>query len=237
MTDSGASPDGRGADLYWQQVQDVLAAMRRASWPAVVEAGAWVAESLLSGGRVLAFGTGHSHLLAEELYARAGGIAAIEAILEPSLMLHEGPLKSSAFERLPELGRVIWQQRAQGAGPGDTAFVFSNSGRNPVPVEFAYAAKAAGVRVVAITSLKHSRSQRPYVPGMPRLYEIADLVIDNGGAAGDAAVALDGVDGAVGATSTVAGALIVQAIVCEAAERMARAGRAPTVLRSYNVEV
>jgi uncharacterized phosphosugar-binding protein len=229
--------DGRGADAFWTCAQDTLERVRASSWDAVVQAGAWVAESLLADRRVLAFGTGHSHLLAEELFARAGGLAAIEAILEPSLMLHEGPLKSSAFERLRDLGRVIWRMRAGGAGHGDTVLVFSNSGRNPVPVELALAARADGARVVAVTSLAHSRSQEPFIAGMPRLFEAADLAIDNGGVPGDAAVRVSGLREAVGATSTVAGALIVQAIACEAAERMTRAGRPPRILRSYNVEV
>jgi uncharacterized phosphosugar-binding protein len=210
--------------------------VHREAWPDVVQAGAWVADTLLAGRRILAFGTGHSHVLAEELYARAGGLEAIEAILEPSLMLHEGPLKSSAFERLRDLGRVIWQQRARGAGRGDLVLIFSNSGRNPVPVEFAMAARADGVRVVAVTSLQHSRSQRPYVEGMPKLFEVADLVIDNGGVPGDAALPVDDLT-AVGATSTVSGALIAQAVVCEAVARMTRAGSPPAILRSYNVEV
>ena len=34
-----------------------------------------VALALKSGGRIHAFGTGHSHMLAEEIFYRAGGLA------------------------------------------------------------------------------------------------------------------------------------------------------------------
>ncbi len=224
-----------GAAAFWDSALAIVADVRAKSWREIMLAAAWVAESLASGHRVLAFGTGHSHALAEEFYARAGGLAEVEALLEPSLMLHEGPLKSSAFERVAGLGRVIWAQRARGAGVGDTLFVFSNSGRNPVPVELASAARADGVRVVAVTSLRHSRAT-PAVGDGPRLFEVADLVIDNGGPVGDAVVRMGDVENSVGATSTITGAFIVEAIVCEAVSRLTAMGRTPRVLRSYNVE-
>lgn len=226
---------GSGAAAFWESALAVVASVRAECWPDIVEAGAWVAQSLADGHRVLAFGTGHSHVLAEEFYRRAGGLAAVEALLEPSLMLHEGPLKSSAFERVPGLGRVIWEQRCDGAGAGDTLFVFSNSGRNPVPIEVAQAARESGVRVAAVTSLRHSRAMPAVAPG-PRLFEVADLVIDNGGPLGDAVLPVHGVQHPVGATSTIVGALIVQAVVCEAVSRLAAMGRVARTMRSYNIE-
>jgi uncharacterized phosphosugar-binding protein len=89
-----SAPAG-GAEAYWRRTQEILEQVHREAWRAVVLAGAWVAESLGSGRRVLAFGTGHSHLLAEEFYARAGGLAAIEAVLEPGLMLHAATARAS----------------------------------------------------------------------------------------------------------------------------------------------
>jgi uncharacterized phosphosugar-binding protein len=210
-------------DVAVRTVQRMVVTQR-----AGIETAGSLVATALDGGRTLwVFGTGHSHLLAEELYERAGGLADVRAVLEPSLMLHEGASKSSALERLPGLAKVLLGQYP--VEPGDVVIVASNSGRNAVPVEFAAGSRARGAKVVAITSLAHSASVPSRAPSGRRLCDVADVVIDNCGVPGDAA--LSG-DPPYGATSTVTGALIVQAIACEAVSRMA----APRILRSFNVD-
>ena len=196
-------------------------------------AGRAFADAVRGGHDVWAFGTGHSHLIAEELYARAGGWAGIRAVLEPSLMLHEGPQKSSLMERLTGLAEVLLAVHPVAAG--DVVVVASNSGLNAVPVEFAAGARARGATVVAITSLAHSMSEQPRTPSGRRLSEEADIVIDNCGVPGDAIVEIPGSGTSVGSTSTVIGALVVEAIVSEAAALFAAAGEEPPILRSNNV--
>jgi uncharacterized phosphosugar-binding protein len=196
-------------------------------------AGRAFADAIRGGRDVWAFGTGHSHMIAEELYARAGGWAGIRAVLEPSLMLHEGVEKSSLMERLPGLAEVLLQVHPVAAG--DVVIVASNSGLNAVPVEFAAGARARGATVVALTSLAHSASQEPRTPSGRRLSEEADIVIDNCGVPGDAIVAIPGSPASVGSTSTVIGAFVVEAIASEAAALFAEAGEEPPILRSNNV--
>ncbi len=193
-----------------------------------------VADALGNGRRVFAFGTGHSHLLAEELYTRAGGLRGIEAVLEPSLMLHEGAAKSSALEKLTGYARILVANA--GVGEGDVVVVASSSGRNAVPVEFAEESKARGATVIAVTSREHSGSVDSRAPSGRRLMEVADVVLDNTAPLGDATVSLPDRSEKVGPVSTVAGSVLLQSIVCEAALRLARNGRDPGVLVSYNVD-
>ena len=54
---------------------------------------------MLKDGMIYIFGTGHSHMLAEEGHFRAGGFAPICPILNSSLMLHEDTTFSSVLER------------------------------------------------------------------------------------------------------------------------------------------
>lgn len=220
------------AAAYLLRALRIVQAVADTQEPAIRAAGDAVARALVTGGRLWAFGTGHSHLLAEELYTRAGGLDGVRAILEPSLMLHEGPGKSSTLERLPGLAAALLSQHDVRAG--DVVLVASNSGRNAAPVELAEECVARGATVVAVTSLSHSRSAHSRAPSGRRLFEVADVVVDNCGVPGDAVLDVPGVDERVGSTSTAAGALIVQAIVCEAAGRMVQLGHAPAVLRSYN---
>jgi uncharacterized phosphosugar-binding protein len=113
--------------------------------------------------------------------------------------------------------------------------VISNSGINPVPIEMAMLAKEAGLIVVAITSRAHSQSVNSRHSSGKRLYEVADIVIDNRGVPGDAAIPLPSVNFKSGATSTVAGTAIVQAIVVQAAALLAERGITPPVFISANL--
>jgi uncharacterized phosphosugar-binding protein len=222
------------AEAFMAKTSEVLEQIRSTQLDAIKQAGLAVATASRDGHNVWAFGTGHSHVIAEELYGRAGGWTDIRAVLEPSMMLHEGLAKSSAFERLSGVADALL--KTTGVGEGDVVIVISNSGRNAVPVEFAAGAKERGATVVAITSLAHSKSVESRAPSGQRLFEVADIVIDNCGEPGDAVIELPGIPAKVAATSTIAGSVIAQAIVCEAAANFIEWGERPPVLMSNNVE-
>lgn len=196
----------------------------------VQQAAELISAALGAGGRWWTFGTGHSHMIAEEVYGRAGGLTDVRAVLEPALMLHEGLLKSSLLERRSGLAADLLEVHP--VRRGDVVLIISNSGRNAVPVEFAAGCTERGATVIALTSLAHSQAVESRAPSGQKLYEVADLVIDNCGVAGDAAI--DGPVGAVGPTSTVVGALLVQAVVVETVGRLVAAGRSVQVLNSLN---
>ena len=58
---------------YLAETGRLLAAAADEGWDAVAAAAGLVARAVAAGGLVHAFGTGHSHLLAEELFYRAVG--------------------------------------------------------------------------------------------------------------------------------------------------------------------
>jgi uncharacterized phosphosugar-binding protein len=95
-------------------------------------------------------------------------------------------------------------------------------------------ATAAGARVVAIVSLLHAH--RSVTEGGGRLVDLADVVIDNHGAAGDASVAIEGLEAPVAPTSTVAGAAIVNAIVAECVEILTLRGVGADIFASSNLD-
>jgi uncharacterized phosphosugar-binding protein len=118
---------------------------------------------------------------------------------------------------------------------GDVFIIASNSGGNAVITEFATLARERGVRTIGITNLRHATSPSARNAGGPRLHQLVDVAIDNGGVVGDAAIAIEGLPGPVGPTSTVAGAAIVNAIVAETVERLIARGIVPEVFLSSNV--
>jgi uncharacterized phosphosugar-binding protein len=221
---------------FLDQAIALMEEIRTTQGEAIEKSGRLCAEAIREGGLIHVFGTGHSHILAEEVFARAGGLLPVNAILVADLMLHEGGLRSGPLERLPGLAGVILD--SEPARSGDVMIVASNSGRNAVPVEMAELSSRRGLRVVAITSLRHSRSQPSLAPSGKRLFEVADVVIDNRGLPGDAILPVPGgpEGGRMAATSTVTGAAIVQAIMAEAAAALAAWGVEPPIMMSANLE-
>jgi uncharacterized phosphosugar-binding protein len=193
-----------------------------------------VAESVEKGGRMYIFGSGHSHMVAEEIYIRAGGAAFVKAILEPSLMLHEMPNKSTYLERIEGYAGVLLKLHK--VDKNDTVVVVSNSGRNALPVEMALEAKKIGAGVIAITSLQHSTTVSSRHKSGKKLYEIADVTIDNCGEKGDAVFEIEGLDTPTGPTSDTTGTAIAQALVATTLDILVKKGIKPPVLVSSNVD-
>ena len=189
-------------------------------------------ESLKNGGMIYTFGTGHSHLLAEEIFYRAGGLVKVYPMLDEGLMLHAGAAKSTTLERLEGYAAVLAEH--YGLKAGSTLFVFSNSGRNSVSVEMVLEAKARGLTVVAITNMTHTSAISSRHSSGKKLCDVADIVIDNHGCYGDAAVEIGKYK--VGPTSTAVGAAILQAIVCGVVERAESEGADIEVFSSSNID-
>jgi uncharacterized phosphosugar-binding protein len=227
---SGGVPAGR---RYLRAALGLVERLGAEEWPRIEAAAELMADALAAGGTIHVFGTGHSHMLAEELYYRAGGLVRVRPILFEGLMLHASAPLSTSLERLPGLARAIVDD--QPLAPGDVLVIASNSGSNAVVTEVASLARERGLHTIAITSLEHATSGSRRVTGQPRLHELVDVSIDNGGAVGDAAVAIEGVPTRVGPTSTVVGAAIANALVAEVVERLVGRGIVPAVFTSANV--
>ena len=98
-------------------------------------------------------------MLAEEMFYRAGGLVAIDPVLRPFLMQHEGAISSTKFERLPGIAKIVFDGLDKQAN--DPFIVVSNSGINAVPVEFAQIARANNHKVIVITSVDSSKKLKP----------------------------------------------------------------------------
>ena len=192
------------------------------------------ADRIAEGGLLYFFGTGHSHMICEEPFYRAGGLACIYPILETDLMLHEGASKSSGYERLPGLGNLVVANTP--LGKGDVLFIASNSGRNCAVIDAALEAKKRGAVTVAITSMDHTTQVTSRHSSGLNLYQVCDYVLDNGGEVGDASVALAGLDQKIGPTSSVLDVTLVNLILVNTVERLLAKGVKPPVFMSANTD-
>jgi uncharacterized phosphosugar-binding protein len=191
-----------------------------------------MANCMKNEGWIYISGTGHSHLFAEEIFYRAGGFARVRPILAPKLMLHESATGSTLEERREGYAQELLQDYP--IGPKDMFIISSNSGRNAVSIEMGQYARKMGAKVIVLTNLAHSKSVSSRHASGLKLYEVGDLVLDNFGEIGDASIDLPGLAPRVGATSTVIGTALLQAICVEAAAILLQEGLVPEVFSSSN---
>lgn len=212
------------ANDYLANAQKLLKTIRETQMEAIQTASAWITESIVDGGVFHAFGSGHSYIIAAEAHGRAGGLVPVQPIYDPA----EGKA-----ERLEGYAATVLNQ--YDVREGEVLLIASNSGINAVPIEMALEAQKRGLKVVAVTSMTHTQIGASRHSSGKKLYEIADLVIDNCGIVGDAAIEVPGFPGRVGATSSIAGAAIVNAITVQVAENLSARGIMPPILISANI--
>jgi uncharacterized phosphosugar-binding protein len=214
------------------------AAVRRVSTEqadAVASAAALLVDALRAGGVVQAFGTGHSQALAMEIAGRAGGLVPTNMIALRDLVILGGDppdvLFTEHLERDPAVAHRIYE--LAGVQPSDVFVMASNSGGNGSVVELARIVKERGHGLVAITSMAHSARVTSRHPSGLRLFEIADVVLDNGAPYGDAVLTTGEI--AVGGISSITAALLAQMVVAEVVRTMLAAGETPPVYLSANI--
>jgi uncharacterized phosphosugar-binding protein len=222
------------ATEYYQAIQSILERIVETQMGQIERAAQIVAAAVAQDGIVYTFGTGHSHVIAEDAAYRAGGLVPVDAILEPSLTGHEKVRQSEFMERVEGMAEVITNY--YNISSKDALIVISNSGRNAAPIEMAEQAKKRGVPVIAITSLAHSQGTTSRHSSGKKLYQIADVVIDNHCPKGDALIHLDGILIPVGAGSGIAGMFILQAIIVQAVQDLLKQGITPPVFMSGNLD-
>lgn len=194
-----------------------------------------MADTIETKHNIFVFGCSHAGILAQEVFYRTGGLAVINPIFFSGFNLDTKPITmTSALERLPGLGKNILTQNH--VKKDDLLIIHSVSGRNTVPVEMAMLAKEMGVHTVCITNMDYTTSVTSRHPSGKRLFEVCDIVIDNCGETGDAAVSILGLPEKIGPTSTTVGTALLNAIVIETVEILIGRGIVPPVFMSANLD-
>ena len=169
--------------------------------------------SYKKGGQLFIFGTGHSKLLAEESFHRAGGYAGACPVRSDEINFSKGTDKATELERTANVAKRALQKYKLTSK--DVLMIVSNSGVNHAPVEAALLAKKKKIKTIALTSYKFSK-QAPLSKLKKRLYEICDIYIDNKIPPGDAVVGVNKM--MVGPASTITGSFILNSILVELAD-------------------
>lgn len=221
---------------YFDRVKEIINKVEAAETEAIQEAIQLLTEANLNKKSIFVFGASHAGILAEELYYRAGGMMTINAIFGRELMLDRSPITfTSKMERLDGYGVAL--ASTVDFRSGDVLILHSVSGRNSVTIDLALEAKQKGVKIIALTNVSYSKSVTSRHNSGKRLFEVADIVIDNHGDIGDGSCEIKGIEQRVGPSSTVVGATILNTIIVEVTRRMVEKGIAyPPIFYSANLD-
>ncbi|GAQ62666.1 SIS domain-containing protein [Streptomyces scabiei] len=203
---------------------------------AVVAAGELIADTVADGGRLFAFGAGHSSLAAQDLVYRAGGLALMNLLAVPGTVGVDvlPATLGSALERVDGLATAVLDNSPLRAG--DLLVVISLSGRNALPVEMAAHARERGVKVIGLTSVAYATATTSRHSSGTFLKDHCDLVLDSKIAVGDAELTLDTIPAPFAPASTVVTSALLQSVMATAAASLADRGIEPPLLRSGNVD-
>ncbi len=220
-------------DLALARLRPLLDGQRQA----LDRAAAVCTEAIAGGGLVHLFGCGHSRMLCEEMTPRQGCFVGWHTIVELGLTFHNlivgpnGLRQSLHLEKTPGYAEQILRNFA--FGPQDVLIVISTSGIREVIVEMAEGARRRGLTVIGVLSRAHCEQARPAHASGKKLTDVADIVLDNGAPVGDSLVALDGSASKTGPFSTLGGALVMNLLRCEVAQRLLDRGIEPVFLPSH----
>ncbi|MFF5473034.1 SIS domain-containing protein [Streptomyces achromogenes] len=228
--------DGTPADLFFDAAIGLLQRARDEEAEAITAAGALLADTVADGGRLFAFGAGHSSLAAQDVVYRAGGLALMNLLAVPGVVgVDVTPATlGSALERVDGLAGAVLDTSPVRAG--DTLVIISLSGRNALPVEMALGARARGLKVIGVTSVAYAAQTTSRHSSGTFLKDHCDIVLDSKIAVGDAELTLDTIPAPFAPASTVVTAALLQAVMATTAAALADRGIEPPLLRSGNVD-
>ncbi|MBD0424861.1 SIS domain-containing protein [Streptomyces sp. NPDC052309] len=228
--------DRKLAGQFLDAAIDLLRRIRDEEADAIEAAGTLLADTVENGGRLFAFGAGHSSLAAQDVVYRAGGLALMNLLAVPGVVgVDVMPATlGSALERVDGLASVVLESSPVRAG--DALVIISLSGRNALPVEMAMKARALGVKVIGVTSVAYASETTSRHESGTFLKDHCDIVLDSRISVGDAELTLDTVPAPFGPASTTVTTALLQAVTATAAGALADRGIEPPLLRSGNVD-
>lgn len=219
---------------YFSSIEKLLSEVAEQERENIINAAELIEKSISEDGVLHVFGCGHSQMYPMELFYRAGGLVPVNAILTPALSLAPAAPLSTFAERQEGLAKVILDN--ENVKTQDVMLIVSTSGRNAVPIEMALEAKNKGLKVIALTSLDFSKEVSSRHESNKKLYQLADVVLDNHGEPGDAILETPGVESKFASTSSVIGFTILQSIVAQVIENLGQKGIEPPIYVSSNLD-
>jgi len=217
---------------YLDEIKKLIDKLSAGQQEQLIRASQMVADAIANDRIIHTIGTGHSQMIGMEMFGRASNIANVNAIMDDLVLLASGARRSAEIEQISGLAEILWGKYK--FEKSDLIIIISNSGRNAIPIEMAMKAKERGLHIIAITSLEQSKKYKSRHKSGKKLYQIADLVIDNCVPSGDGVMQHG--QKLIGPASSVLGILIVNILTTEAIKINEKKGISVPVFQSQNID-
>jgi uncharacterized phosphosugar-binding protein len=232
-----STPSLSAAERFYHEALGRLQTLLDGQRRELDQAAQWCTEAIAADGLVHLFGCGHSRMLCEEMTPRQGCFVGWHTLVELGLTYHNPIVGPNGLRQSLHLEKTLGYAeqilRNFAFGPRDVLIVISTSGIREVIVEMAEGAQRRGLKVIGVVSRAHCAQARPAHPSGKKLLDVADVILDNGAPVGDSLLALDGCRNKTGPFSTLGGALVMNMLRCEVAQRLVARGIEPVFLPSH----
>ena len=224
-------------ETYLDKAKAILDRLAAEEADSIARAGAAVADRVAQDRLVYVIGPGgHSQIGAEEVFSRAGGLAAIYAFIDDGFYLGNGAGRSMRIERTPGYARALLGEVAFDSG--DLLIIVNAYGINSSTIDSAMYAHELGMTTIGVTSIANQRGlpqgHPSRHPSGKDLCDLVDIVVDTKMPLGDAVLDIEGVAQSVGPVSTMVNAYAMNSIMLVAMEELVRRGVEPPVWKSSN---
>lgn len=219
-------------EKYWEHIDGLYGKIRTTQLNAIQQAGMLIADCVDKGACVHVNDSGH--IIDRELIYRGGGLILLKQF-KYNLNV-ENPVRKRDRSDLDTSmeGLAAYALKASGARPGDVMILGSVSGRTFSVVDLAWEAKKMGLKTIVITSMSYATEVESVHSSGKKLYEMADVVIDNCAPAAEAMMEVEGIEARMCAASGLSAAFIMWSVMTVATEELMKRGKTPGILKSAN---
>lgn len=226
-------------DLFRSELKDLLNVVYEKEHENIEAAAKLCSHAIENNGVIQVFGSGHSIGFGMEMHSRIGDLVPVhqmdthDFVLTGKTTYADFKDQNNIFERRPGIADKLYD--LYNVGKEDVFIIISNSGINGVVIDLAITAKERGHKLIVVTSWKHTLAEGSRHPSGKKLYEFADVVIDNCGPQGDALLDTEKNE-RICSVSSITGALIAQSIGTETVKDLLSKNIVPPVLWDETVE-
>lgn len=223
---------------YQEEVTKIITSIAETQQEAIKAGAKILAETVAEGRLINVIGPGgHSNIAVEEVLWRAGGLVAINAILDPGTNVIHGAKRSNIIERTPGYARAVFDSYR--LREGDALVIVNAYGINSMTIDSALLCKERGIKSIGITSTSFANTVPKDAPSRhpsgQNLSDLVDVYIDNHLPYGDAVVQIGDMQQKMGSTSTYANCFAMNLLMMETANTLLEMGITPAVWMSANL--
>ena len=220
-------------ETYFDTILAKIKEVKKAEMDNIAHIAEICAHSIQSGGVVHVYDTGH--IINSELISRAGGLVGMTPFSFGMNVSNPNLFRDKQGKKVDVVAETVSLALKQSnIRPGDVLFIGSVSGKSEQVVELAIQAKEMGVTTIGTTSVTYSSKLESQHPSGKKLFEVAEIVLDNHAPYGDAMLTVEGLDVPVCPASGISATVMMWAISAGIVELLLANGITPTVFRSAN---